>query len=194
MMILAAVVFAFTSCQKEEIEPIVGDPNDPTSLPTFQYEESGIEHELIDVKDNGQIYTVYIYHFFDTDQASGELYIEKSNGQTVTYTFQPKHLRDTFLVDQNMTCYYLKRSIDLSYDEILNMNGWFHTTVHLDQNVGVIKNVNYFNGAVAQRSDVPVYCGIDPVSTVYQTNQLSTSFFVDFSTLPVISEGVTVVE
>lgn len=194
MMVLTVAMLAFTSCQKEEIEPIVEDPNEPTSLTTFEFEETGIDHELIEIKEDDQLYTVYVYHFFDTDEVSGNLIIEKESGETVTFSFEPKHLRDTFSLEQNMTCYYLKRSIDVSYEEVLNMNGWFNTTLHLNENTGYIRNVNFFNGEVAQRAEVPTYCGIDPVSSVYQTNQLNTSFWVDFSVLPVVDEATTVTE
>lgn len=193
MMVMAATMFAFASCQKEEIAPVSKETNDQVSLGSFEFEEIGTEHELVEVKESDQPLTVYVYHFFDTDEVSGNLIVEKENGETVTFSFEPKHLRDTFNLQQNTKCYYLKRSIDVSYEEVLNMNGWFNTMIHLNENTGYIRNVNFFNGEVAQRTETPTYCGINPVSSVYQTNQLATSFWLDFSALPAVDEGATLV-
>lgn len=195
MMILTAVLFAFASCQKEEIQPLVEPSNDPDTVPTIQYEALGLGHSIVDLeKGEDQHYTVYIYHFLDTDQASGELIVERSTGETITFTFEPKDIQALYIAEQNLTQYYLERTIVLTYDELLNTNGWFNTTLNLEQSTGFISNVNFFNGAVAQRSELPTYCGIDPVTTAFQTDQLTGSFWLDFSGLTVTDEVAANVE
>lgn len=195
IILLAAITVAFTSCQKEDIQPNAVTSNETTTLWAPQLDEAIPSISEVNKKEEyyAENYVVEVYHFFNSNQVSGTLEIQRVNGSTDVVTFDASDLQSGFFEGIGAGT-YLKTSVILSHSDIVNSNGWFNTNLLLDQTVGVIRNENYFNGEIAQRSESPIYCGINPVTTVHQANQLSTSFWVDFSEVSVITEGAGVTE